>query len=51
MNYKDYISGKIPVTFEILKELIKNENNVTRLNTSEITNMNSLFYQNKIFQE
>ena len=50
-NIPKYIKGSIPVTREVLDKLIKNGEDVTKVDTSQITVMSRLFFENKTFNQ
>lgn len=41
----------MPITIDVLKRKIGNNEDVTRVNTCAITSMNSLFFNNKTFNQ
>ena len=51
MNYAPYVNGRKPVDKEILSELIGFNLDVTKLDTSKITDMGYLFFFNQTFNQ
>ena len=51
MNYAPYVNGRKPVDKEILSELIGFNLDVTKLDTSKVTDMRNLFFFNETFNQ